>query len=246
MRPPPGRRRPAGRSRRPGRPRTAATTGFGQRATLRRIAGSSRTPSSPGAAAASSFRFIPEQNTGPRWSSTTTRTPGSAVATSSAALSPVRTAADSALRVSGESRVIVATPPATSSRTGAGCCTRHSRHRCLRIGSDWTGAIHPARRRTGPGRRVAAGPGVRREWPDRDAVDLPARAVLRDPVRLLRFQHLHRRRAGLGGVPAVLARRRARRDRPGRKGSRCSRGQPCRSARSSSAAARRRWSGPAR
>jgi hypothetical protein len=56
-------------------------------------------------------------------------------------------------------------------------------------------ALHPARRPTGPGERRTAGSGGGLGAGD-SAQRLPARAVLQDPLRLLRLQHLHRRRTG--------------------------------------------------
>ena len=84
-----------------------------------------------------------------------------------------------------------------------------------------------------PGLARDAGPAVRHLYP---------RAVLRHPLRLLRLQHLHARRAGRR-EPRRLAGRAARRARPGRR--RGWRRAPRRSTRCSSAAARRRcWAAP--
>ena len=113
---------------------------------------------------------------------------------------------------------------------------------------DWSGAVRPARRRAGAGRRPPAGRGAGRRG--RAAVrGLRARAVLHGALRLLRLQHLHRRRARDGDRRAGRLAddvRRARRSqevrlrpagarRPRRAGRR----------RSSSAAARRRCCSPA-
>ena len=125
-------------------PASCATTGLGDRAIRCRIAGSSRTPSAPGAAVASSLRSMPELNTGPSCASTMTRTAGSATAASRASFSSARSARDSALRLPGESSVIVATPPATALRTSSGMAPptgRGNRGRAGRPG----GARHTGR-----------------------------------------------------------------------------------------------------
>ena len=112
-----------------------------------------------------------------------------------------------------------------------------------RRGQTGTRAEHPARRRARPGRRRAA---RRRRWPSVGRAGLRrlrARAVLRQPVRLLRLQHLHRRPSWAAAAPdGLVRRRRAGRDRPGRAGARRrgARGWT----RSSSAAARRRCCPP--
>src|SRR3954447_1489773 len=62
---------------------------------------------------------MPAQNTGPAWVSTITRTARSPIAESSAASSSRRNCADRALRLAGESRVIVPTPWATSRCTSS-------------------------------------------------------------------------------------------------------------------------------
>src|SRR3954469_99813 len=95
-------------------PRTTATTGLGECQIDSSRSGNSRTPCSCTPPPAASERSIPEQNTRPVWSSTTTRTSSSASASPSAARSCARIARDSALRLAGESRVSVATPCATS------------------------------------------------------------------------------------------------------------------------------------
>ena len=61
---------------------------------------------------ARSFRSAPEQNTGAVWVSTSARTSGCS-ARSSAAFNSVTSWRDSALRLPGESSVMVATPPST-------------------------------------------------------------------------------------------------------------------------------------
>ena len=75
-----------------------------------------------GAPVRRSLRSAPAQNAGGAWSSTIARASPAAIAasaTSSAALSPVTSRVDSALRFSGEFSVIVATPSATAARTAS-------------------------------------------------------------------------------------------------------------------------------
>src|SRR3954467_3076541 len=95
-------------------PRTAASTGLGEDQIAERISGNSRTPCCSAPPPAASERSMPEQNTRPVWSSTTTRTASSASASVSAVRSCARIARDSALRLAGESSVSVAPPCATS------------------------------------------------------------------------------------------------------------------------------------
>lgn len=101
-------------------PATRATTGFGHSQTA-----ASTSPSIPAGtlplayAAAVSFRSAPEQNTGPVWSSTTTRTASSATAAASPASSSVISGVESALRLCGLFRVRVVTPRAVVTRTSA-------------------------------------------------------------------------------------------------------------------------------
>src|SRR4051812_41733408 len=91
-------------------PRTTATAGFGEAQIACSSSGNSRIPCSSAPPPAASSRSIPEQNTRPAWSSTTTRTAGSAKASFSADRSWARIARERALRLAGESRVSVATP----------------------------------------------------------------------------------------------------------------------------------------
>ena len=98
-------------------PRTAASTGFGELHSSCSRSGNSRTPCSCAPPPAASARSIPEQKTRPVWSSTSTRTASSASACSTAERSWARIVRDSALRLAGESRVSVATPRATSTRS---------------------------------------------------------------------------------------------------------------------------------
>src|SRR3954469_8487941 len=98
-------------------PRTTATTGFGECQIDASRSGNSRTPCSCAPPPAASPRSIPDQNTRPVWSSTTTRTASSASAVSRASRSCARIARESALRLAGESRVSVATPRETATCT---------------------------------------------------------------------------------------------------------------------------------
>ena len=83
-----------------------------------------------------------------------------------------------------------------------------------RTGQTGRRAQHPARRRTRPGRRRAAG--VRDAAARRARLRrLRARAVLREPVRILRLQHLHAGRAGRRLADARVRRHGAGRDRAG-------------------------------
>src|SRR5919107_4742005 len=98
--------------------RTTPTTGLGESQTISSRAGNSLTPWSSASPPAASARSIPEQNTRPVWSSTTTRTESSAIASVRAERSWARIARESALRLAGESRTSVATPrPRSTCRT---------------------------------------------------------------------------------------------------------------------------------
>ncbi len=174
---------------RPRPPATLASTGFGHSRTA-----ASTSPSIPAGtvplayAAAVSFRSAPEQKTGPVWSSTITRTASSATAAASPASSSVISGVESALRLCGLSRVSVVTPWAVATRTSAsgevmpGHTSGHARR--------------PSSRRARPGRRVAAR--VRRASVRPGFRGVRARALLREPVRLLRLQHVHADELGGG------------------------------------------------
>ncbi len=101
-------------------PPTLATTGFGQWVIACRIRGTCRIPSEPGTAVAFSFRSIPEQKAGPVWVRITTRAVRLASAAARAVSSWARSAVDRALRLAGESRVMVNTP-ASSTVCTRGC-----------------------------------------------------------------------------------------------------------------------------
>src|SRR5690606_22123945 len=127
-------------------PAIRATTGLGHSHSSARTSASIATGGCPARRACSvSFRSAPEQNTGPVWSSTTTRTAGSAIASASPARSWVISGVDSALRLCGLSRVRVATPCAVVART---------KGRSSVMPRDYWGSS--ARGRAG-GRRTAAG-----------------------------------------------------------------------------------------
>ena len=104
-------------------PATRAMTGVSDVQSVLRIAGNSLTPWSSDPAPRDSRRSIPEQNTGPVWVRTITRTDSSRVAVSRWAESSRRTCAESALRLRGESSVIVAVPPVTSRCTSSSSMT---------------------------------------------------------------------------------------------------------------------------
>ena len=94
-------------------PATTVTTGLLSATMARCIATIARAPSSIGAVDASE-RSAPEQNTRPEDFSSTTRTSGSWSARANRSSSSVTSCRDSALRLCGESRVIVAIRSATS------------------------------------------------------------------------------------------------------------------------------------
>ncbi len=100
-------------------PLIRATTGVGDSQIVCRIRGTSVTPCCCAPAPRDSLRSMPEQNTRPVWVSTITRAAGSAIAASRWASSSRRSCADRALRLAGESSVIVATPAATSRWTSS-------------------------------------------------------------------------------------------------------------------------------
>ena len=91
-------------------PASLATTGFELVQIWVRISGNSLTPSVAEPAVPASLRSMPAQNTGPVWSRTITRTASSPAAVARWSRSSRRSCADSALRLCGESSVIVATP----------------------------------------------------------------------------------------------------------------------------------------
>src|SRR6185436_8503933 len=109
-------------------PPTRATTGLGHSqiassSPASRTTGRAPSPSpsnAPASIAAVSLRSAPEQKTGPVCESTITRTASSATAAASASPSWLTRAEDRALRLCGLSRVSVATPRPTSTRTRAG------------------------------------------------------------------------------------------------------------------------------
>ncbi len=114
-------------------PLRRATTGLGPAMIRSKISGSSGAGStgSPLSAAPTSLRSAPALKTGPVPVSTTARTSSSSIAAPRASKRPARSRADRALRLRGESRVIVATARSTLDRTSGvssegvadvGCC----------------------------------------------------------------------------------------------------------------------------
>ena len=110
----------------PGEPARRATTGVGDVRIVLRMRGKSLTPCASAAAPRDSRRSMPEQNTGPEWVRTITRTAGLVIAVSRWPCSSRRTCADSALRLRGESSVIVATPSTTTRCTSSSAVTPSS------------------------------------------------------------------------------------------------------------------------
>ena len=166
------RRRPAARCRRRGpgrRPGRPPASGSGRSGC--RIAGSSRTPCATGRGDASSFRSMPEQNTGPRGSAPPPGPPGPRPPASSAVVSAARTGGGQRVaigrRVQGDRGDPVGdleTAPARRLRPHLGRAPSLTDRPSGP--PDWfrlDGCHPPCPRATRSRRRVAAGSGLRRD-----------------------------------------------------------------------------------